>query len=342
MDRSCHGSAMHTVVTIHQVFQEARRAGLTAGELRTLTGLDPDEVTDFAKRLPAERLFTVWEKIMARVGDPGFPVRAARNAVRDARSAVYFRAAASADVREAIVRSVGNVSAWTTAYTLRTTPWPDGLSVVLDGLDPDRLGARCEAEFQIADILAGIQWKIDETFTPPRVAFTHPAPRDTTTHHEFFGPAVVWGAPHTEIVLPDEMLNHPSPMAQPGLASVLDRHLAELRAAHHPPASYRLRVREWLLRCFLNGERPAVPAAAKDLAVSERTLHRRLAAEGVTFREVCEDTRRQLAVDLVRTSPRAFKEIASSIGFADSRSFHRAYLRWTGTTPGRDRLAVTG
>lgn len=333
---------MHTVVTVHQVFQEAQRAGLGTGELHALTGLDPDELTDFAKRLPAEQLFTVWEQVMASVDDPGFPVRAARNAVREARSAVYFRAAASADVREAIVGSVGNVSAWTTAYTLYTTPWPGGLSVVLDGLDTHRLGARCEAEFQIADILAGILWAIDTSFTPPRVAFTHPAPRDTTTHFEYFGPGLVFGAPHTEIVLPDSMLDRPSPTAQPGLASVLDRHLAELRAAHHPVASYRLRVREWLLLRFLDGSRPAVAAAARDLAISERTLHRRLAEEGVTFREVCEDTRRQLAVDLVRTSPRAFKEIASSIGFADSRSFHRAYLRWTGTTPGRDRLATIG
>jgi AraC-like DNA-binding protein len=342
MDRSRQGCGTHTVVTVHQIFQEARRAGIGTGELSALTGLDSDQLTDFAKRIPAERLFAVWEQVMARVDDPGFPVRAAQNAVREARSAVYFRAAASADVREAIVRSVGNVSAWTTAYTLSTVPWPGGLSVVLDGLDTDRLGARCEAEFQIADILAGILWAIDDTFTPPRVAFTHPAPRDTSAHLEYFGPGLVFGAAHTEIVLPDAMLNQPSPTAQPGLANVLDQHLAELRTTHHPVASYRLRVREWLLLQFIDGKRSAIAAAARDLAVSERTLHRRLAEEGVTFREVCEDTRRQLAVDLVRTSPRAFKEIASSIGFADSRSFHRAYLRWTGTTPGRDRLATTG
>jgi AraC-like DNA-binding protein len=339
MDRSRHGSAFHTVVTVHQVFQEAGRAGVGPAELKMLTGLDPSELTDFSRRLPAERLFAVWETVMGRLNDPGFPVRAARNAVREARSAVYFLASACADVQEGVTRSIANVSAWTTAYTISATHWQGGMSVVLDGLDPSRLGARCEAEFQLADILAGIRNAIGDAFTPPRVAFTHSAPADPGTHRDYFGPGLVFRAPHTEILLPTEVLSLPLPTAQPGLAGVLAGHLAELRAAHHPPASYRLQIREWLLHQFRSGERPSVAAAAKALAVSERTLHRRLSAEGVTFRVVCESTRRQLAVDLVRTSPRAFKEIASSIGFADSRSFHRAYLRWTGTTPGSDRLA---
>jgi AraC-like DNA-binding protein len=337
MDRSRHGAASHTVVTVHQVFQEARRAGIGRTELRVLTGLDPEELTDFSRRLPVERLFSVWETVMRRLDDPGFPVRAARNAIQDARSAVYFLAAASRDVREGIARSVANVSAWTTAYTISAIPWQGGgMSLVLDGLDPGRLGARCEAEFQLADILASLRTAIP-AFEPRRIAFAHPAPRDTGTHREYFGPGLEFRAAHTEIVLPDSVLDVPVPTAQPGLAGVLAGHVAGLRAAHDAPTSYGLRVREWLLDRFLTGERPSVAAAARALTLSERTLHRRLAAEGATFRGVCEATRRQLAVDLVRGSPRPFKEIASTLGFADSRSFHRAYLRWTGTTPGSDR-----
>ncbi len=339
MDRSRHGAAFHTVVTVHQVFQEAFRAGIGRSELRVLTGLDPDELTDFSRRLPVERLLAVWETVMRRLHDPGFPLRAAHNGVRDARSAVYFLAASCATVREGIAASVANVSAWTTAYTISATPWQDGMSLVLDGLDPGRLGARCEAEFQLADFLASIRIAAGDGFVPPRITFAHPAPRDASAHRSYFGPGLDFGAPHTEMVLPDNVLDLPVHTAQPGLAGVLAGHIAGLRAAHGTPPSYALRVREWLLDQFLSGKRLTVASAARALTVSERTLHRRLAAEGATFRGICEDTRRQLAVDLVRTSPRAFKEIASSVGFADSRSFHRAYLRWTGTTPGSDRMA---
>jgi AraC-like DNA-binding protein len=344
MDRSRHGAAFHTVVTVHQVFAEALRCGMDAAELRALTGLDPEELTHFSRRLPAARLFAVWEAVIRRLDDPGFPVRAARGAGLDARSAVTFLAAASANVREGIIRSVANVSAWTTAYTISAIHRQDGtargMSLVMDGLDPSRLGARCEAEFQLADILTGIRTAVGaDAFTPPRVAFTHPAPRDTGTHRGYFGPGLVFDAPHTEIVLPADVLDLPGPAPQPGLAGVLADHLDGLRAAHDLPPSHRLRVREWLLDCFGRGEPPTVAAAARALTLSERTLHRRLAAEGTTFRGVCEATRRQFAEDLVRSSPRAVKEIASMLGFADARSFHRAYLRWTGTTPARDRRA---
>ncbi|MEN3361529.1 MAG: hypothetical protein V7637_5511 [Mycobacteriales bacterium] len=345
MDRSRHGAASHTVVTAHQVCQEALRSGVGPAELRMLTGLDPAELTDFSRRLPADRLFAVWEAVMRRVDDPGFPIRAARSAALDARSAVYYLAAASATVRAAVTTSVANVSAWTTAYTISAVHRPGrllgGLSLVLDGLDPGRLGARCEAEFQVADILASLRGEVGDAVTPPRVAFAHPAPRDTGTHRGYFGPGLAFDAPHTEIVLPAEVLDLPVSTAQPGLAGVLADHVAGLRAAHDMPATYALQIREWLLDRLVAGEPGTAGAAARALTVSERTLHRRLAAEATTFRAVCEATRRQFAVDLVRRSPRAVKEIASLVGFADSRSFHRAYLRWTGTTPGRDRSTAS-
>jgi hypothetical protein len=158
-------------------------------ELRTSTGLDPGALTEFSRRLPAERLFAAWETVMRRLDDPGLPLRAARNAPLDARSAVYYLAAASTDVREGIVRSVANVSAWTTAYTMRATQQrdgpPGGMSLVLDGLDPGRLGARCEAEFQVADFLASIRTAAGDGFAPCRVAFAHPAPADIAAHRAY-------------------------------------------------------------------------------------------------------------------------------------------------------------
>jgi AraC-like DNA-binding protein len=343
MDRSRHGAASHTVVTVHQIFREAMRSGVGRAELRTLTGLEPDELTDFARRLPAERLFSVWEIVMRRLGDPGFPVRAARNAAKDARSAVYLLAAASDRVRDGIQRSVANVSAWTTAYTITAVDRADGaMNLILEGLDPARLGARCEAEFTVADFLASIRVGIgDDDVTPLRVGFAHPAPRDTGPHREYFGPGLRFGAAHTELVLPAELMDLPNPKAHAGLVGVLTGHVAGLRAAHAKPPSYALRVRGWLLDQFRNGRPPTVPAAARALVLSERTLHRRLAAEGTTFREVAEATRRQLSIDLVRESPRGIKEIASLVGFSDARAFHRAYRRWTGTTPGSDRHATT-
>jgi AraC-like DNA-binding protein len=336
MDRSRH--ATHTVVTVHQIWQEALRSGLGDTELRALTGLDPADLTDFASRMPAEKVFASWEAVIRRLADPGFPLRVADAAGRDAHSAVYLLAASCPKVRDGIVSSVGNSSAWTTAYTLASyDTGRGGLTVVIDGLDPGRLGERCEAEFQLADFLYGVR-VVDPAFHPPRVGFAHPAPADTRAHEECFGPGLEFDAGHTELELPADVLDLPIPTAHPGLAKVLAGHVAALRTPDDPDvASHRVRVRRWLAAQITAGEATSAACAARALLISERTLHRRLAAEGTTFREQREAVRRELAVDLVRTSPRAIKEIATLTGFADPRAFHRAYVRWTGTTPGQDR-----
>ncbi|HEV7653082.1 MAG TPA: AraC family transcriptional regulator ligand-binding domain-containing protein [Actinophytocola sp.] len=336
MDRSRH--ATHTVVTVHQIWREAARRGIGDAELRALTGMDPAELTDFARRVPAVQVFAAWEAVIRRLDEPGFPLRVADAAAHDAHSAVFLLAASCPKVRDGIVSSVGNARAWTTAYSLASyDTGRGGMTVVLDGLDPGRLGARCEAEFQLADFVRGVR-VVDGAFVPPRVSFAHPAPPDIRAHEEYFGPGVEFGAEHTELELSAEVLDLPIPTAHPGLAKVLAGHVAGLCTPGHPEApSHRVRTRRWLTARITAGDAASAACAARALLISERTLHRRLAAEGTTFREQREAVRRELAVDLVRTSRRPIKEIAALTGFADSRAFHRAYVRWTGITPGQDR-----
>lgn len=335
MDNSRHRT--HTAVTVHQIWREAVRSGMSDAELRRLTGLDPAELTDFAHRVPADTLFSVWETVLRRLDDPSFPLRVADAAADDARSAVYLLAAAHPKVRDGIVSSVGNASAWTTAYTVGTRDTEDGgMTVEFDGLDPGRLGERCEAEFQLADFVRCIQAEIADEFIPARVCFTHRAPRDARAHREYFGPGLVFGARRTELLLTAEVLARPIHTAHPGLVNVLSGHVAGLRT-DTAPEPYRVRIRRWLTVRLADQAPTTAAEAARALLLSERTLHRRLATEGTTFREESEAVRRELAIDLVRTGVRPVKEIASLVGFADVRAFHRAYLRWTGTTPGRDR-----
>jgi len=48
---------------------------------------------------------------------------------------------------------------------------------------------------------------------------------------------------------------------------------------------------------------------------------------------VLDQTRRDLAVEMLTDDRHPVKEVASALGFASTRSLHRAYRRWTGTTP---------
>lgn len=74
-------------------------------------------------------------------------------------------------------------------------------------------------------------------------------------------------------------------------------------------------------------------AVARSLAMSPRTLRRRLAADGVGYRTLLARARLTRARELLRESPMTLREIADYLGYADSSSFHHSFRRQMGMTP---------
>jgi AraC-like DNA-binding protein len=74
---------------------------------------------------------------------------------------------------------------------------------------------------------------------------------------------------------------------------------------------------------------------AREIGMSARTLRRRLAAEGKTFRGVLDALRRDLALRHLRDKGRTVEEIAFGLGFSDAANFRHAFRRWTNSVPRR-------
>ncbi len=72
---------------------------------------------------------------------------------------------------------------------------------------------------------------------------------------------------------------------------------------------------------------------AHALAMSERSLHRQLHAEGSSLQSLKDQVRRQLACELLQRSHKPLKQIADAVGFRNEKSFIRAFKQWTGVTP---------
>jgi AraC-like DNA-binding protein len=304
---------------------------VTSKELFALTGLRIDEYAEFGRRVDAATLFGTWEALMRRLRDPGLPVRAVTAAQADPRSAVSLLVEASATVGEAFEQVVRYGSAWSTIYSLRVQPWRDGgVVVTVDGLGIDRLGERCEAEYTVAEIVLMLRAYAGGA-SPTRVRFAHPAPVRIDAHRRLFGATLGFGSSRTEITINAATLARPLPTARPGLAAILAAQLNRLTGPGRPPA-FALQVRQTVLDRL--GREPVTAAStARELVVSERTLHRRLAAEGTTLRGLLDETRRSLALKMFNENRYLVKEVASALGFGSVRSLHRAYRRWTGNQP---------
>ena len=79
------------------------------------------------------------------------------------------------------------------------------------------------------------------------------------------------------------------------------------------------------------GDRTLVVAA--DLGTSERTLSRRLAEQGISFDQLIDDIRKDLAMRYLDEGKVKLQELAFLLGFSMHASFTSAFKRWTGKTP---------
>jgi AraC-like DNA-binding protein len=78
---------------------------------------------------------------------------------------------------------------------------------------------------------------------------------------------------------------------------------------------------------------PAVREVARLLSVSPRTLQRLLNEEGVSYSDLVERCRCEIACDALEHTDKAIQEIAAILGYRNASSFARAFRRWTGTAP---------
>lgn len=101
--------------------------------------------------------------------------------------------------------------------------------------------------------------------------------------------------------------------------------------------TYTLRARDFLSRsdwktCHLED-------TAYALAITPRTLIRRLKDEGTSFQAIKDGLRRDLAIRDLQSGIKSIDEISFDLGFSSAPNFHRAFRRWTGATPSVYRRA---
>ncbi len=97
-------------------------------------------------------------------------------------------------------------------------------------------------------------------------------------------------------------------------------------------SSFKERVRACLVEILASGRHSMADVAAK-LAMSSRTLHRRLKEEDTTFQGVLDELREELARHYLCVSDYSSTEIAFLLGYEETNSFYRAFRTWTGNTP---------
>jgi len=312
-----------------------RAAGLDVDGLCAATGLSEATLARRTDPLPLDELAPLWRLATRQFGrgTVGLYVGSA-NPPRG--TLLEYVAAASPDLRAGlgqIARYIGLVS--------RNIRWvlgprePDGLTTFEEQATyaPDAIPTALR-EFGVAITAT----RIREWFGrgPREVWFTHAAQGPTGDYQQVLGCPVRFERPRIALRFDDQDLEAPASGHDPQLFRLLEAHAERVLAEAPATATYRDRVRRAVVQRLREGE-PGIDRIADSLATSERSLQRKLQAEGVSFRDVVDEARHKLAVLYLGDQTLSMTDVACLLGYSEASAFTRAFKRWTGQAPSQAR-----
>ncbi len=201
------------------------------------------------------------------------------------------------------------------------------------------LGLRLSNEASLASMLAIGREVATRPLNPLEVHFRHPGPALTEDHETYFACPVYFQSDRDALLFSRDSLEVPNKLGDPGIVSFFDSHLdAELGQLSDESALGR-RVKNQLSSSLSEGV-PTISDVAGQLAMSGRTLQRKLAEHGYSFQSLVDEARRELAERLLAHSAHSLADIAFLTGFSEQSSFNRAFKRWAGQTPRSFRLSA--
>jgi len=174
----------------------------------------------------------------------------------------------------------------------------------------------------------------EETEMRMRVEYasvTH-QPDDIDEMQQILGCRVRAQAAWSGLALSREAWRQPMRRRDSVLRSVLESHANEVSARLPSADPLTVAVRQALIGRIGRADR-GIEAVARDLAMSPRTLQRRLALAGSSYQEVSDQLHREVAEKHLADATLSIAEVAYLLGYSEPAAFHRAFKRWNGVTP---------
>jgi AraC-like DNA-binding protein len=168
---------------------------------------------------------------------------------------------------------------------------------------------------------------------PTRVSLTHRRDGNDPNFVEFFGGNAEFGATVDEVVFAPTIRQMPVLGADLYLNKILVADCEEaLSRRPTNRGSFRSSVENAIVPLLPHGTARA-GEIARQLGVSQRTFARRLSFEGLTFSDVLESLRSELAERYLNDEDLSISQIAWLLGYREVSALTHAFKRWTGRTP---------
>ena len=160
----------------------------------------------------------------------------------------------------------------------------------------------------------------------------HGRPNAPIDYERLLGCPVRFQAAWDAVVFSEETLQLPVVGADNKLLRVLEAACRRIVGRRPRKDDLVHSVREYVVKRLKKGA-PPFDDVARDFNMSSKTLERRLAEREVSYRELVDDIRCDLAKHLLANTDVRLHQIAGALGYSEPGPLVRAFKRWTDGTP---------
>jgi AraC-like DNA-binding protein len=314
----------------------ATKKELEVGSLLKKAGLTPQHVDNPALRLNVKNQVAFLNLVADAAGDELLGFHLAQDFDLREIGMLYYVMSSSETLGDALQRAAryGRITNEGVQLKYREN---EELTIGFEYVNVARHQDRHQIEFFMVALVRLVRQLSASNLFPDRVNVTHHRDRFHLPFRKFFGCDVAFGSATDEIVFPSTIGPVPLASADPFLNALLIGQCEQIRASGLRPAELRVSVENEIASLLPHGKAQA-PAVARKLGMSQRTLARRLASEGLSFTAVLDELRRDLAMHYLSEAGVPVTTIAWLLGYQEVSAFTHAFKRWTGKTPKQARM----
>ncbi len=310
----------------------AAAAGADQRQLARQAGLPGWALTADRATVKPDHALRLWELLEQALGDPYYALRAASMHELGEMDVFDYLFMTSPTLGEGLLVSIRHLPLLTTNGLLRVEAESDDETTYSYSLlqGQEGRGGELALHTAVAAWCMRARAATGRQIAPAHVAFAHQAPKSSLAFTETFGTRDIdFGAPLTTFTFRNRDLGSPLKGADPVLSRILRRHAGTLAAPR--PATWLDHFQQVLDTALRQESGPALPDVARRLAVSSRTLQRRLAEHGTSWRSELDRARQRRAEASFPHSGAGLNRLARQIGYTSPRSARRALDRWVST-----------
>ncbi|HAV4441183.1 AraC family transcriptional regulator [Acinetobacter baumannii] len=182
-------------------------------------------------------------------------------------------------------------------------------------------------------------WLVDQRIGLNRITVRCPKPNDIQDYLVRFCEDIQFNAETNQIEFDAHYLDIKIKKDKKALYDFLEQTPQNLLVRFKNENALSVLIRRHLLKLH-PAQWPELKDVAQQLNISEATVQRRLKHEGVSYQQIKNEIRCDIAIERLSKSNDSIQDISEDLNFHDPSAFHRAFKKWTGVSPGAYREAT--